>query len=499
LSIFGILNTSKTAVLAHQRAISTTANNIANVNTPGYTRQRANFSAISPTYTPDGIPAGGGTELATVERVVDQSIDNQLQRERQELAYDEGLEAGLSKVEGIFEELGGNGITAALSEFFGALNDLANDPSSSTVRETVVQSASTLVTLIQDSDRRLAQAQTDANNQIKRDVVEISSIAADIADVNDRIFEQELNEKTTASSLRDRRSELLRDLGQKIDYTSSERADGTVQVFVAGGFLLVDGQTAASLQTTTDQSGGALSNASFVHVQQVLGGSVAGPITTRVTGGEIGAAIALRDDRILHYRQELDEFAYTLASRVNAVHLAGRGLDDASARNLFTDPSLGGGNVPGDVLASVAGSASAISVNPGIVANARHLAAGTPASGAASAGDNSNALLLAQIETASSAFYQTGDTPGSPSGSTSTVGDFFDAVSGELGSELQSARRAVAQEELIVAELETRRGAVSGVSIDEEVTNLVAFEKAYQASARVLSTVDRLLELLLNL
>jgi len=498
VSIFGILNTSKTAILAHQRAISATANNIANVNTPGYTRQRANFSAVSPIYTPDGVPSGGGTELASVERVIDQSIDNQLQRERQELAYDEGLEAGLSKVEGIFEELGGGGITAALSEFFGGLNDLANDPGSSTVRATVVQSASTIVALMQDADRRLAQAQADANSQIQRDVFEISNIAEDIAEVNGRIFEQELT-GASASSLRDQRSELLKDLGQKVDFTSTERPGGAVQVFVAGGFLLVDGGTAASLQTTTDQSGGALSNPSFVHVQQVLSGSVAGPITNRVTGGEMGAAISLRDDRLLHYRQELDEFAYTFASRVNAVHLAGRGLDDASARNLFTDPSIGGGNVPGDVLASVAGSASAIAVNPGIVANSRHLAAGTPASGAAAAGDNSNALLLAQIETASSASYQIGDTAGSPSGSTETLGNFFDSLAGEIGSELQSARRSVAQEELIVAELTARRGSISGVSIDEEVTNLIAFEKAYQASARVLSTVDRLLELLLNL
>lgn len=496
MSIFSIFTISRQGLFANQRAISVTANNIANVNTPGYTRQRPIFESIASTSLPDGFPAGGGSQLSRVERVIDLAIEAQLHRERQGFAFDQAMESGLASIEGIFEELGGSGITTALSAFFAALNDLATNPSQLAARENVIQSGATLVSLIHDADRRLAQQQIDANLQIQRNVQEINTIALDIANLNERIFQDEIGDHV-ASALRDRRANRLADLAEKIDFTSFERADGRVTVFVAGGFLLVDAATAATLETTTVQPT-PLPDPSFVNIFHNLDGSVAGPITGSISSSELGGNIELRDNRLAFYRAELDRFAFTLSERINNVHAAGSGLDDGSSRNFFIDPAIGGPNPPGDALATVAGAASAIQLNPAIVANSRHIAAGT-AAGAAAAGDNTNALALADVESAGLAFSNIGDAAGAPTGNLVTLGDFFDSLSGRLGTEIQATRRGLEQGDLVISELENRRGAISGVSIDEEVTNLVRYQRAFQANARIISVVDELLQQLLQI
>lgn len=498
MSIFSTFNIGKLGVTAHQRAIQVTSNNIANVNTPGYSRQRPLFGSIAPTLLPDGFPTGGGVELVEVERVADQFLDSQLWRERQNMAFDEGKSTGLGRIESIMEELSGDGIGSSLSAFFGSLNDLATNPSDPTVRATVVEKAVSLTTLLNDTDSRLAQAAVDENQRVAQIAVEINQVAAEIANVNARIFQLE-GAGDEAAALRDRRGSLMEELAEKVDFTSFERDDGQVAIFVGGGFLLVDSETSATLTTQV----GASSNASFFDVYQNVDGSVAGPITSRITGGELGAAISLRDDRIPFYRAQLDEFAYSLAVRANTAHMAGRGTVDSTARRLFVDPT-GTASAAGPDFVSISGAATRIAVNTDLVGNAFHLAAGQPTSGAAVEGDNRNALALAAIESTTSAMYQITSSPpdtvgGAASGVSRTLGQFYDSVLGGLGAERLTTQRRADSADLIVAELSERRGALSGVSIDEEVANLVRFERAYQASARVIQTANSLLMQLMEL
>ncbi len=502
MSIFGTLTIGKQGLLTQARAIQVTANNIANVNTPGYTRQRPIFVPVPPTFTRAGVSLGGGVELSDIQRIADAALDAQLQRQRQELAFQNGIDRGLARIEGIFQELEGTGIVATLEQFFKSLNDLASNPNEPSVRNQVVQSAITLADLIRDADRRLFQLQTDANQQITQFTGEINQIAADIAQINHKILEQEVGESASANALRDKRDQLLAQLGEKIDFTSFERDDGQISVFVAGGFLLVDNDLAASLEASVDQSTQPLSHPSFFHVFQNVDGTIAGPITSGITGGELGAVLDLRDTRTQFYRSALDEFAFTLANRVNTQHLAGYGLEDDTQRRLFVDPSQPA-DPQGPDFASVAGAASAINVNADLLANNRHLAAGATSLGAglgAATGDTANVLLLAALQTSSSAFFQVGDPPAGPaSGPTRALGEFMDSLAGTLGADLQSTRRALVQEGLVLANLEEQRGALSGVSLDEEVTNLIRFERAYQASARVIEIANDLMEQLLRL
>jgi flagellar hook-associated protein 1 FlgK len=503
VSIFSTLGLGKLALLAQQRAIQVTSNNIANVNTPGYTRQRAVFQSLAPSFLPEGFPLGGGVDVPRVERMVDESIDAQLQQERSAQGFDVAREAGLARIEGVFEELGDGGIGAALTRFLGAFSDLEDRPGDPTVRQNVVQTAGTLVNLIQDADRRLAAMQLDANQQVEQAVREINQIAGNIAELNRAIFAKEgEGNGAVASALRDERSQLLEALAEKIDFASFERDDGQIAVFVGGGFLLVDDDQAATLEVRPGAGGNPL----FFDVYQNLDGPVNGPITSRIASGSLAAAIDLRDTTIASYRGDLDAFAFTLASRVNQLHYPAApdtayGLVDDVQRRFFVDGSAAA--VPeGADLSAVSGAASRLAIHSDLLANARHVAAGRTSLGAglgAAPGDNENASLLAELSVVTGAFYQVGDAPGTPSGPSATLGGFFESVAGRLGAEIQTTRRALSQEELIVAQLEERRGAISGVSIDEEVANLVRFERAYQASARIIQTADELLERLLDL
>jgi flagellar hook-associated protein 1 len=497
MSIFGTLSLGKQALLAHQRAIQVASRNISNANTPGYSRQRAIFEPEPTVPVAGGVSTGGGVSLDRVQRIVDLGIEAQLQREKQNGALFTDLQAGLERVENVFGDLNGAGLDNALSGFFNAVNGFAAEPNDASSRETLLRSAENLVRQIGTADTRLSEIQRDANEKIPADIDEINGLAQNIAQINGQIVEREFGTNGGFSELRDERQVLLQQLGEKIDVTSFEREDGSLAVFAAGGFALVDGSVAGGLTTSTNQPT-PLGDPTFVNVFHTLNGSVNGPITSRITGGSLAATISLRDDRVPFYREQLDSFAFSLAERVNSVHLAGRGLEDDSARNLFVDSAAAGANPPGPTLTSVLGAARRITLNPDIVANSRHLAAGQPAAGAASAGDNSNALALAEVREQQSAFFVVGDpVTGPATGSTQTLSSFFSKVAGTLGSELGSVKRSAAQSELVTSELEDRRGQISGVSLDEEVADLIRFQRGFEASARIIRVADELLQQLL--
>jgi flagellar hook-associated protein 1 FlgK len=502
VSLFAVLGIGRSSLLTQQRAIQVTSNNVANVNTPGYTRQRAVLQPVSPTFLADGIPIGGGVEATAVERIIDEAIDEQLRQERSASGFDTTREATLARIEGIFEELGGTGIGAALTRLFESFSDLAAHPADPTARQEVIQAASDLVQLVHDADRRLTDMQVDANQQIEQSVREINEIARDIADLNREIFARENASAGVASALRDERSRLLEQLAEKIDFTSFERPDGQIAVFVGGGFLLVDSEVSATLEVRT----GAPGNPSFFDIYHNLDGSIAGPITTRIASGELAAAIDARDTTVPTYRDHLDSLAYTLASRVNALHYPAApdtayGLIDDVQRRFFVDASQAA--VPeGADFAQVAGAAANLSIHVDLLAEPRHIAAGRTSLGAglgAAEGDGENARALADLAVLRSPVYLPGDAAGTPTGASASLGGFFDGVAGRLGAELSSTRRSLQQEELIIAQLEDRRGAISGVSLDEETANLIRFERAYQAAARIIQAADDMLEELLNL
>jgi flagellar hook-associated protein 1 FlgK len=492
MSLFGLLNIGKEGLLAQQRAISVTSNNISNVNTPSYTRQRAIFTPTAPTFAASGFPLSGGVSVSDVQRIADAALDAQVLREREALSFDQQRELGLARLEGIFEEIGGTGISSALGDFFQSLQDLSLNPPGVVERRSVVESALTLTEKIRNNDARAAQLQLDANDSLRQLVTEVNDLANEIAELNHEIFRAE-GAGASASALRDARNEALSVLGEKIDFTSFEREDGQIALFVGGGFLLIDSGQAGSLELRTRGTG---DNPEFFELYQRMGGALAGPITTQIDGGKIGALLELRDTTVPAIRDDLDEFAFTLSYRFNLLHDDGYGLVDGTQRDFFTD------------LTVVDGAAGQIAVDTTISGEPRHFAAaaGLDAGlGTGAPGDNLNLLNLMALETQPVVLFQIGDTPNEvavdegATGVTRTLGEYYAGIVGTLGSDVNSAKNAVQAQALVLTELEGRRGQISGVSIDEEVTNLLRFERAYQANARVISTVDGLLQQLLSI
>lgn len=489
MSIFGIFQISKDSLLAQQKAMNVTANNIANVNTSGYSRQRAVFTPTAPVDV-GGVPLGGGVQISEVERITDQALNSQLLRERQQLAFDQRKSSGLSRIEGVFGEVGGNGISSSLGQLFQAVQDLSNNPSGNVERQLVVERATSLADLIRSTNDRLTLLQNDANQSIDGVVKEINTLATQIAGVNRQIFLSE-GSGSTASALRDQRDLLMTKLSEKIDFTSFERTDGQVVIFVARGLFLVDGGSAGQLQVQPS----AASTPPRLEIFHDVSGSIAGPVTSLIQGGELGGLIALRDSVLPSQKSQLDQFAFTLADRLNQVHQAGFGLTDDVSRRFFVD-RLTGGN-----FANVAGAASLIAVNPLLTADPQRIAAGGISLGAglgAAPADNVGALALGGVESTSQAVFQAGDPVGGPAtGPSATVGAFFNSLIGDLGTRLQDGERRATQQDLVVSELVSRQSALSGVSIDEEVADLIKLQRVFQASARVITTVDRMLETLL--
>ena len=281
------------------------------------------------------------------------------------------------------------------------------------MRESVLQSAQSLISLIRDADRRLADRQIDANNQIAQSVAEVNTIVQNIAQLNSQIFRSEAGGTGDLSSaLRDRRSELLNDLAQHVDFSYFERPDGQIAAFLSGGGMLVDSEVAGGLAAQPGAGG----NPVFLDVFHELQGSLSGPVTSTIRGGTLGAAIDLRDNRLQSYRDSLDEFAFTLARRINNEHYGplpapppgdAFGLVDNVSRRFFVDGTAAA--VPeGADFALIGGAASRIAIHTDIATDTRHIAAGATSVGGsgAAAGDNENALEMAARQLDSSAFFQ---------------------------------------------------------------------------------------------
>lgn len=541
-SIFGIFNIGKLALFANQRALAATSQNIANVNTPGYTRQEAVLEATAPLNSAPG-QIGTGVRVAEIRRIFDQFVQKQLTAEQSNLGR-LGVEEGiLGRVEAVFNDSQGTGLSQSLSEFFSALHDLANNPQGPSERVALLERARALTGQFAMSDRQLQQIRTDLNSEVQGVVREINTLATQIADLNGQVRQAEISGQH-ANDLRDQRERLLGELAEKIDIHTVEDAFGTVSVFVGGGKLLVESE-AYSLRAVPDAE-----NAGFSNVAFDLGGGTT-DMTSVIRNGRLKGLIDLRDTLLPGYINELDQLAAALVNEVNQQHRAGFGLDGSTGLDFFSPlaPTVNGlsantgSGVVGATVSSPAlltldsyqltfsggnytiqnvrtgVSTTAAYVNPTTVAfeGIQFAMSGAPANGdvfeisahqgmagsialsaidrnqiAASStlagvpGNNSNALLLSQLQE----MQVTGL-------GSATFQDFYSRFIGEIGSRSQFAQRSLSAEQIINEQLGNQREEISGVSLDEEATNLIKFQRAFEASARLISVADELLQELL--
>lgn len=455
MAIFSPLGIGRSALLAHQRALQVTGANVANVNTPGYSRQRAEFESI-----PSG--AGYGVKIDSVERIVDRFL---AARSLLQTSAESGAKTerdALDRVQAFFP-VDGNSIGGALDDFFTAVSALSTRPEDITSRNDVLERANALAGRFNRTAQGIAQLQRELDTRLREEVTEADSQLAQIAQLNRAIKAAEVT-GGSANELRDERDRALEELGARFEVRGVEREDGTVDVFLASsGAALVVGQDAARL-AVQNGSGNGLDGAPLA-VVGTLSASGAFITLPGAYGARTGALADVRDTSLPDLSAELDVLATTLRDAVNAVQTSatGRDLD---------------GNV-GTALFAGTGAAD-LSV---ALTDPRGIAAGQTANPS----DNANALALVNVQlTAQAALGGV------------TLGEGFGQVQAAVGAAVREATERAAVEEGVASSLRAQRDSVSGVNLEEEFTDLVRFQRGFQAASQLISISDRLLEELIS-
>ncbi len=566
--ITAILDNAARSLIAEQLGVEVTGHNIANVNTPGYSRQKVNFVTAYPEPSPWG-PLGRGVKIQGIERAFDPFITARLNEKNSLLSDYQTRSSALEQVAAYFNETQEGGLNDILSQFFAAWQDLADNPTGAGERQTLVNRGLTLCDAFNSRADQLVQERLSLLQETGPVIEEINKYTSQIAQLTRQIVEAEANGHA-ANDFRDQQQLAIAQLSELIGVRTYTTGDGTISVTLSNGLPLVQGVQSWNL---TYQ----LSPADTVDlIWQGPGGTSESIQTSTLTGGKLAALIQVRDEVIPDYQQELDQLAKNMIVALNVQHSQGVGLDlfsqakgtyqvtDPNAplatalplgdqivngtfkifieRNgaplvsgtITIDPSLSlndlvqtinthailGGYVTASVednsLKIIANSSSDIfgfgeddsqtlaslgintfftgdkaytfGVNAWVLEDPDLVAAGQfDASGAHAVGDNRNALALAALEE-------------TPVGTDNlTFEGTYQRLVTNLGLEAENSLDQKTFYQGLVGQLTQMRDGVSGVSLDEELTNLVKFQRAYQAAARLVSVADELYQTLLGL
>ena len=476
--LFGVLDVASRGLAVTQQGIRVSGHNIANVQTPGYSRQRQVLETGVPIPDARG-HQGTGVEQKTIQRITDGFVEAQLLDQGSRTASTDAQARALSLVEQVLNEQQGEGVGAALSRLYDSFADLASTPTPNAPaeREAVRSSAQALIQTLRGIDGQLRDVLSANNARVKGIVPEINSLATRIVELNRLVADFEV--QAPANDLRDERDRLVRELAGKVDLRSIENPNGSITITLPSGIPLVEGVVLRELSTAADPA-----NPFGASVVRILhnDGALQVDVTDDIGSGELGGLLRARDTLVPSAIRSIDTLAYNLVESVNAIHAGGTGID---------------GNV-GDFFAALPGvedAARDIALDAAILANTDSIAAGlTPASG-----DNRNALLLAGLRDAAAPLFLPGDVPGPASGPTRTLLEHTGAIVAEVGQQARSLAQAEQQQSRVLTDLQNRRDAISGVSLDEEMAGLIQLEAAFQANARIMTTVNRLLEDLLGI
>ena len=464
MDIFGVLNMGSKALTVQQKGIYVTGNNIANVNTPGYSRQRLNLSSDVPLNTGIG-SVGTGVTANEIERVYDRFLGVQINNETQSLGQWEAYKDSVERVEMVFDESGGYGLNQVMSEFWNSWQDLTNNPSGSIERTVLVAKSEMLTATLSQNYEDLQQIQRDIDSNIEGAVGEINRLSENLVDLNQKIIQSELGGHM-ANEYRDQRDLVLKELSELIDISSFEDANGGTTVSVGSGQVLVEGTHTYNLSTQPDASG----HRDITWIDS-SGNSVI--ISDDISKGKLKGWLDARDVDINDSLNKLDTLAQDLMAAVNPLHANGYGLDNINGRDFFT------------IEATAATTAAGIQVNSLITGDTNRIAA---AEGADKPGDNRNAIAIAKLQ----------DMP-TMNGSTVTFGAYYDSMVSDAGLAVQQATSYYDHQSQMVLQVENYRESISGVSIDEETVNLIKYQNAYQAAAKLIKTADEMMETILSM
>lgn len=576
--ISAALNVAASSLKTQQKAIDVVSHNIANVNTPGYSRQRAELGAVAPNQS-NAFDFGRGVDLNNISRSVDRTVNQALLRNSPQQTYWNEIQTGLKSIENVFGSLQGTGLSASMDGFFLAAQKVANAPEDAALKFDMRTKSMTLASQFSSMSSQLKGMQQNADASIDQNLQSANTLLTKIASLNTQISKHEAVAKGVvgaANDLRDQRDQAVRDLSAFMPIQDVRTSDGGVLLQTLGGDLLLQDGVAQQLTR-----GGVATASGFQNV--VIAGSNR-PVGGLDQGGKIGGAIALRDDRVAGYLKDLDSMAVNLSFAVNQANASGVGssrlsqvqsglgvvntalpVSDVAQNNPFSGQVQNGtftmhvydaagapltpvskgaitvtagvstmASIAADITALVPGVTASVDVsgklliNGGVntvgfsddssnflaayqvnslfqgadaaslsVSNAVQADAGLISTGqidlltsGITLGDNRAALLTMGLQNKAVSI------DGSP---TTTLSQRTSLLSTKYGNDAVLASQ---QEVFFKAEadsLNQQRQAFSGVNTDEELVSMIKFQRAYEASAKVIQTSNRMLDSLMGL
>ncbi len=450
MSDFSSLNVALSGLYAQRRGLEVTGNNISNVNTQGYSRQRVDMQSVggptTGTFWSGGLDAGGGVNVTGITRFRDSFLEIRAALEHGDSGNLSRANTSLAQIESLFNEPSDLSIAKSMSDFMSGWDDVANHPGDPAARQQLLERATTLAKTINTAANGLAQMRTDSIGELDSLTSEVNTMAANIAKLNGAI-----RSATTAglspNDLLDQRDALVTQLADKIGVTVRPGADGQVNVLL-GGTSLVNGDSSLALKVDTTGPNPSIAWVGSNHV-------------ATVTGGEIGGLLGIVNATIPTFSASLDAVALKLRDDVNALHVTGSGLDGVSGRKFFD-----------------ATSATDFAVSANIGTNINNIAAAASGAGVL---DGSIALKIGDLATASNGAQA-----------------LYHQMVVSLGVESQSSQRRLDIQSKAADQIDNARESVSGVNTDEEMVSMVQYQHAYEASARFMTTIDQMLDTLVN-
>ena len=453
--LFQGLEIGKRALLGHQVTMQTVGHNIANVNTPGYTRQRVRVSTSYPEISING-PIGSGLQVDSIYHVRDLFLGDQFREAQKDLGQWSYRSKSLQQIESVFAEPGDNSINEVLDQFWNDWSALSSDAENSGHRTSIIANATQLINVVKQLATGLEDLQRSTDRDLAGLTAEANRMTAEIGRLNQQIVNQELG-GDKANDLRDMRDRIIDDLSGIIDVNVNQKTNGSATVYM-GSMLLVDGPDSFALGTRTDRDGDKMT-----HTIVWQGTNV----ELKNINGQIAGLVETRDTTIPRYLDNLNRLTRTLVEEVNRIHMAGYGLDGTTGVAFF-DPAFT--------------DAKDLRLNQEIVLDKNKIAA----SDSANPDDRSNGLVATQLSDLRDAMLM--------SNNTSNLNQFYHSMVGNLGVEAREANSFARNSDFIVHQVDNQRQSVQGVSLDEEMANLVKAQHAFDAAARIISVMDSALE-----
>jgi len=476
------LNIGLSGLEATQTALNVIGHNISNVNTAGYSRQLVAMSS-NESQTFGDLQFGTGVTVNNIIGVRNRFLDMQITQSTSNQSGAEGRYTGVDAVSSLFQDDGTSGLGTLVQNFFNGFQKLSSLPEDSSVRTNVLGQAQSLLNGMQSRYKMLEDQRKQADGNVSSLVNQVNSLTSQIATLNQRIA----GEPTPGSDNdgRDQRQALAVQLGGLVGVQVFEDSKGQMQISLdSGAAVLVSGSSSFAMSATPDAT---LGNYMRVDVLQGTGTPV--NVTASIRNGQLGANLDLRDNILPGYQAQLDELAAGVSGQVNLIHRAGYALDGVTTNQDFFQGIVANGANGLPVTISAAnnyrGMVNSLSINSALKTNPSLIAA---AGVAGSSGNNASALAIAALQSTNA----TVDTNGDGVGDSGPYATFVGSLLNKVGTDAQGFKASSTNQQNLLTALTNQRDQASGVDLDEEATNLITFQRGYQASAHFISIIDQL-------